>query len=271
MRFRNQFCPLLVCTGVALVVGGATNAAAEEEQPKRGPWEVTLGAGAAYMPEYPGSDEYETRGLPVVSVRYKRFFLGGAPGAGAPGGLGAYLYDGETFRVGAVVSVDAIDPREESDDVSLRGLGDIEAAVRAGLFSSYRVTPWLTLRASALTDVSDKNQGTTATFDAEFSYRPTPKLTLLGGPGLSWSNEEYMQTFFGITDEQSARSGLAPYTPEAAVSVLRVSLGASYQFSKNWFAGARISAAQLQDDATDSPIVKEKNQNLYTLFAGYRF
>lgn len=272
MRLPNPRSPWLVPTGVALVLAGATNVtAAEEEKPKPGPWEITLGGGVVHVPEYPGSDEYETRGLPVVSVRYKRFFLGGAPGSGAPAGIGAHLYEGESFRLGAIVSVDATQPREESDDARLRGLGDIDAAVRAGLFSSYRLANWLTLRASAMTDVSDKQQGTTASIDVEFSYRPTARLTLSGGPGLTWSDEEYMQTFFGVSDEQATRSGLAQYTPEAAVSAVRLSLGAQYQFSGSWFAGARIMAAQLQDDATDSPIVQDENQNLYALYVGYRF
>jgi MipA family protein len=272
MRLTNPRWTSLAPASVALVLAGSTNViAAEQDEAKKGPWEITVGAGAAYLPVYPGSHEYETRGLPVVSVRYKRFFLGGAPGSGSPAGIGAHLYEGESLRLGAVVSVDATKPREESDDVSLRGLGDIDAAVRAGLFSSYRVASWLTLRASAMTDVSDKQQGTLANIDVEFSYRPTARLTLSGGPGLTWSNQEYMQTFFGITDQQAARSGLASYTHEAGVSVVRLSVGAQYQFSAPWFAGARITAAQLQDDATASPIVQEKNQNLYALYFGYRF
>lgn len=271
MRLPNKLCPWLVPTSAALALAGATNVSAAEEEPKKGPWDITLGAGVANLPEYIGSDENETRGLPVVSVRYKRFFLGGAPGSGSPAGIGAHLYEGKSFRLGAVVSVDATKPREESDDESLRGLGDIDSAVRAGLFSSYRVANWLTLRASALTDVSDKQQGTTANVDIEFTYRPTPRLTLSGGPGLTWADEEYMQTFFGITEEQAGRSGLAVYMPEAAVSVVRLSVGAQYQFWDGWFAGARITAAQLQDDATASSIVKDKNQNLYALYVGYRF
>lgn len=272
MKLTKRIFPWFTRTGMALVLAGATNvvAAQEDERPKKGPWEVTLGAGVANMPEYPGSEENETRGLPLVSVRYKRFFFGGAPGSGLPGGLGAYLHDGKSFRLGAVVSPDATEPREESDDVSLRGLGDIDSAVRAGLFSSYRVG-WLTLSASAMTDVSDKQQGTTANIDAQFSYHPTAKLTLSGGPGVTWSDEEYTQTFFGVTGEQAARSGLAQYTPEAGVSAVRVSFGAQYLFMPQWFLGARITAAQLQGDAADSPIVMDKNQNLYALFVGYRF
>lgn len=272
MKRTKQFSRWLTHTGVALMLGGVTNmAAAEDAQPEKGPWDVTVGAAMVNMPEYPGSDENENRGLPMVSVRYKRFFLGGTPGAGSPAGLGAYLYEGEAFRLGAVVSMDAIEPREESDDPSLLGLGDIDAAIRAGVFASYRVASWLTLRGAGSTDVSDNDQGTTWSFDAEVTYRPTEKLTLSGGPGLVWSSREYMQTFFGIDDEQAARSGRAPYTPEAGVSAVRLSFGAQYAFTHHWFLGARITAAQLQGDATDSPIVLEKNQNTYALFAGYRF
>jgi MipA family protein len=271
MEFTKQLFPWLMRTCMALVLAGATDAtAAEDEQQKKGPWEVTLGGGVVNMPEYPGSDENEIRGLPLVNVRYKRFFFGGAPGAGSPGGLGAYLYEGKSVRFGAVVSPDAKEPREESDDVSLRGMGDIDSAVRAGLFSSYRAG-WLTLSASVMSDVSDKQQGTTASIDAQFTYHPTAKLVLSGGPGVTWSDEEHMQTFFGVTGQQSARSGLAPYTPEAGVSIVRVSFGAQYLLTSQWFLGARVSVGQLQGDAADSPIVMEKNQNLYALFVGYRF
>jgi MipA family protein len=243
---------------------------AGETKPEKGPWEVTLGAGAVQVPEYPGGDENRTEALPLISVRYKRFFLGGAPGSGSPGGLGVYLVDGESLRMGAIISRDAMDPRDESDDARLRGLGDIDATVRAGLFTSYRFG-WLTLSASAMTDVGDKQQGTTANLDAEFTYRPIPKLILSGGPGVSWSNDEYMQTFFGVTNDQASRSAFAPYTAGGGVSVIRASIGAQYLVTRHWFVGARSTATRLQGDAADSPIVAEKNQILHALFFGYRF
>jgi MipA family protein len=244
--------------------------ASDAQQEEKKSWQVTLGAGVANLPEYPGSEDNETRALPLINVRYKRFFFGGVPGSGSPGGLGLYAYDGESFSLGAVVAPGVMEPREESDDASLRGLGDIEAATRAGLFSSYRIG-WLTLSASALTDVSDKQQGMVANFDAQVTYRPTPKLSLSLGPGLTWADEEYMQTFFGITPQQAVRSAFAPYTADAGISVIRVSFGVQYLVSPHWFLGGGITAARLQGDAADSPIVMEENQNLYALFAGYRF
>jgi outer membrane protein len=168
------------------------------------------------------------------------------------------------------VSPDTRDPRKESDDARLRGLGDIDSTVRAGLFTSYRIG-WLTLKASALTDVADNDQGTIANLDAELTYRPFPRLVLSGGPGVSWSDKKYTQTFFGINNEQAARSGFAPYLPGGGVNVVRLSFGAQYLLTPHWFLGAHVTAAQLQGDAADSAIVAEKNQNLYAMFFGYRF
>ena len=271
MIFKVGIVTRLTQVGLSLALtASATSALADETKQEKKSWQATLGAGVVQMPEYPGSDENRNQALPLISVRYKRFFLGGAPGSGSPGGLGAYLYESDRWSLGAVVSRDARAPRKESDDERLRGLGDVDATFRAGLFTSYHIG-WLTLSASALTDVADNQQGMIANLDAELTYRPFPKLILSGGPGVSWSNEKYMQTFFGITGQQAARSSFAPYAPAGGVSVIRASLGAQYLLTPHWFLGARVTAAQLQGDAADSPIVVDKNQNLYALFVGYRF
>jgi outer membrane protein len=271
MSFKVRIFRGFTRVGLALVVTASASSALADEKPKESrSWQATLGVGAANMPEYPGSADSEIRALPLINVRYKRVFLGGAPGASSTGGLGVYLYDGESLSLGAIASPGTMDPRKESDDVRLRGLGNIDATTRAGLFTTYRIG-WLTLSASAMTDVGDKQQGTIANFDAEVTYRLFKKLVLSGGPGVSWTNQEYMQTFFGITNAQATNSTFAPYTPASGVSVARVSFGAQYLLSPRWFLGARVTAAQLQGDAADSPIVAEKNQNLYALFFGYRF
>jgi outer membrane protein len=257
--------------GMAVALACLTSAALADETPQeKKNWQIVLGAGAVNLPEYPGSDSYETRGLPLVSVRYKRFFLGGAPGSGSPGGLGAYLYESKTWSLGAVVAPDAMDPREESDDARLRGLGDIDSTTRAGLFASYRIS-WLTLRMTAMSDIADKGQGTVATFDAEGTYRPFPRLSLSAGPGVTWANAESMQTFFGISADQAASSAFAQYTPGSGVSLVRVSFGAQYLLTSHWSLGGRVTAARLQGDAADSPVVQDKNQNIYALFFSYRF
>jgi outer membrane protein len=233
-------------------------------------WDVTLGAGVATLPKYPGSDDTETHALPLISVRYGRFFIGGVPGAGTPAGLGAYLHESERWSVGVAVSGDVIKPREESDDPRLRGLGDIDSTVRGGVFASYTLD-WFTLRGSVLSDLGGNDQGTLVSLDAEARYSPSDRLTLSAGPGLTWANADYTQTFFGVSAEQAANSGFGEYSPKSGVALVRLSFGANYRLTPHWNLGARVSAAQLNGDAGDSAIVEDKNQNTYALFVSYRF
>jgi outer membrane protein len=142
--------------------------------------------------------------------------------------------------------------------------------MRAGLFASYKVG-WLTLSLNALSDVSGKDLGTVASFDAEMSYRFTPRFAVSAGPGVMWGNDQYAQTFFGIDAEQAARSGYSQYSPGSGATQLRFSVGAQYELTEHWGLGARATASRLQGDAADSPIVFDKNQNSYALYFRYRF
>lgn len=54
----------------------------EEDSQQKASVRLTLGAGIAYVPRYPGADEYRLRGIPVFGMGYGRFFAGGDEGAG---------------------------------------------------------------------------------------------------------------------------------------------------------------------------------------------
>ena len=173
---RQALARLCLARGTALPAGLVLAADAREGAE---PWRITVGAGVIAAPEYAGSESTEARATPLLNVRYGRFFVGGIPGSGTPAGLGAYLHEGKSMNIGVAVSRDIIDPRQESDDARLRGLGDVDATARAGMFASYRLG-WLTLRASAFSDMQDNEQGTEAAFDAEFTYL-LPRLSLSAG------------------------------------------------------------------------------------------
>jgi outer membrane protein len=273
MTFRNSRSRRLRAGVTLLLAIPATGALADESterEEKR--WQVVLGAGVRSEPEYPGSGKDEVKAMPVLNIRYGRFFLGGVPGGGGAGaGLGAYLYDNDSWSFGAVVATELGEVREESDDARLQGLGDIDGTVRAGVFASYEPTSWLTLRGNALSDVGGKDQGLIASFEMEASYQPYPRLRLTAGPGITWGDDEYAQTLYGIDAQQSLRSGFGQYDPGSSATVARFSVGAQYAFTPKWILGSRITASRLLGDAADSPIVEDENQNTYALFMMYRF
>jgi outer membrane protein len=245
---------------------------AQEETPLR----MSLGAGVASVPEYPGSDRRKTRVLPVFSFSSGRFFVGADPesgaggGAAAAGGIGFNAWQSGGWRLGVVLGADLISPRREADDERLRGLGDINRTVRAGIFANY-AKDWLVLRSSITSDVAGKGQGALIRLDAIGRYRLSEQVTLSAGPGLTWASAQHEQTFFGIDGDQSARSGRPEYAAGSGIESLRFSMGARYLIDRQWSVGANFIAVRLQGDAAASPITQSRSQNVFGVFAAYRF
>lgn len=249
------------------LAGGLTGAFA---QPAADRWQFSAGVGLASQPEYPGSGDRETRAVPLLSAAYGRYFLGGVPAAGVPFGVGAYLVQDGPWRLGVGLGGQLSKPREESDSPRLRGLGDIDGTALGSVFGSYSLD-WLSLRSALITDIGGGDQGTRVSFDLEARTSPLPGLLLTAGPGLTWTDDKYMQKYFGIDARQSANSGLAAYTPKGGINTLRFGVGATYLLTPQWSVGTRLTAATLRGDARDSPITEKRSQNVYSLFATYRF
>jgi len=97
------------------------------------------------------------------------------------------------------------------------------------------------------------------------------RLVLSAGPGVTWANGKYTQTFYVINAQQSLIAGVAPYRAGGGLNTLRFSVGAQYQLSAQWGVGASVAVAWLQGDAEGSPITEDRTQTTYGVFASYRF
>jgi MipA family protein len=232
-------------------------------------WKFMVGGGVVNGARYPGSRYDFTRGLPLVSVSYGRFFIGAVPGGGAPAGAGAYLLHTEHWAIGVDIGGDARKPRRASDDPILRGWGDIPGTARAGVFASY-TRDWLSVRGS-ISDAVAHHEGVLASFAVEAKYHATQRLTLSIGPEITWANNQYAQTFFGISAAQGEIAGIAPYQAKSGVNTVGGSAGATYMLTDHWSLGAHVSYGKLQGDAANSPVTTDKTQRMYGVFVMYRF
>ena len=233
-------------------------------------WKFSAGLGLMTQPKYPGSADNKTSLLPMLSANYGRYFIGGLPGAGVPAGVGAFLVQDPRWRVGVGLGLNLDKPRKESDSARLQGMGDIDATALGSVFASYSDS-WWKLGGNVVTDLGGKDQGTRVSIDLEARYSPMDRLQLTAGPGLTWADSKYTQTFFGVDAAQSARSGLPGYTAKSGINAVSFNIGASYQLTSQWGLGARFTASSLRGDAADSPITEKKSQNSFGVFANYRF
>ncbi len=222
-------------------------------------WRVALGGGIAADPNFQGSDKYRLHPTLFLFAGYGRFFVGF-------GGVGVNLLRSPGLRAGVIVSL--APGRNESTDARLAGLGDVDRTVQVGLFA-VRATRAFVTRGAVY--VGGDHHGSMARLDILGRFRAGERVGFFAGPGLTWGSGQYNQTFFGVTSEQSARSGFPEFAANAGINNVRLTAGSSYRFAENWRLFGGVTASRLTGDAAASPITETRAQYRAFLTAIYLF
>lgn len=231
--------------------------------PSNGDWNVTLGAGLAAVPRYPGADRDRARLVPLGDIVYRRrFFLG-------PAGLGASLIDADGWRAGPVLGI--MPGRSETRDPQLVGLGDIQTSVSAGIFVRYRAGPF-EMGGTVRQAITHTENGLSGLVHAD--YRVTPaddRLRLFLGPDVEFANARYNQTWFGVTPTQSLDSGLPVFTPGGGIRDVGIHANLTYRCTEHVLLRAFANLKDLTGDITNSPIVLRRTQLVSGAGLAYHF
>lgn len=241
---------------------------AEEQKGESGSLLVFAGAGVINRPQYPGSDSTETRAMPLISLRYKRFFLGGLNGLET--GLGLMMYQTPTIAVALVGTRDIDKPRDQSYDQRFTGVRDIERSTLAGFYTSYS-KDWYSLHSSILTDVENGSQGTVINIGGSLNRTLYQRLNLSVSSKTTWGNDEHMDTFFAVTDQDAAQSDLARYSTQAGLATVEFGVGARYQLTPRLGIATNATQQYFLGDAKDSPLIHKQHQTRLGVFMMYRF
>ena len=254
---------------VSLVVAGllfvlASTAEADD-------WEVTIGAGATYGPEYPGADEYGFSPLPYVDVTWRdRLFLRSEQG------LGGYIVnwgdrsDGLIEGLTVGLSVRPSDTRDEDDDDRLDGLGDVDLSAEVGFFATLEVG-FLEFGAELYQDVGNGHEGLRGELSTGIGHQLTERFTVGAETFLQFGDGQYLESFFGVTNRQAGRSGLDRYDAGSGLYGAGVGLSAQYQLTEHWGLLSFVEYSRLVGDAADSPIVEDEGAVEVGAFVVYRF
>jgi outer membrane scaffolding protein for murein synthesis (MipA/OmpV family) len=232
-------------------------------------WDVNLAIGAAMLPTFNGSDRYRATPIPLLIVRWRDAISLGADG------LNLYWHD-DNLRIGGGVSYDGgrLDHETSgilnSGDNRLQGLGDIDASLGARAFVSYKWGPaYLDIAATKF--IGPQNKGVVVSLAAAAPLSLTKDLVIRPHIGTTWADDNYMQTFFGVTAVQSTASIFPQYSAGAGLENVNGGLTVVYLLSQHWFVGADASATQYLDDAAKSPITISNTNATVGAVVGYHF
>ena len=262
-RFKALHRCALIST-VACLAGGSVAARADTEKPdvKQG-WKIAVGPGIFVAPSFPGSAKLKAYPFPALDISYNdRLFSQG------PDVLGVNVFRGQNYHVGTSISFD-FQSRDTNDDPRLHGLANVHFGPKLRLFADY--TWWAFTGSVALyQDIAGNRQGKTVMTDVVASA-PIGRLLLSVGPGFTWADAQYTRTFFGVTPEQSAASGLRPFEAGSGIRDVHMNIDATYDISRRWTSSLAVTTGLLQHDAAASPITEHRFELNVFASVGYRF
>jgi outer membrane scaffolding protein for murein synthesis (MipA/OmpV family) len=216
---------------------------------------VTLRAGVQVSPAYFGSDEYELGPDLAARFDYVRF----------PGGFEYGSSRTVGFRTGWGLQGSFRYIGEREDD-AIEGLDDVPWSAEAGLGVGYEQRNW-----RAFTDVRYGFVGHNAwvgEIGADAIAYPVEGLTLTAGPRFQFGTDSFAQTYFGVSPEESAASGLEPFHASGGLLATGVEIGARYLFNERWGVEGAATYDRLVGDAADSPITDQGSPDQYGVRIG---
>ncbi|CBJ49801.1 MipA/OmpV family protein [Ralstonia solanacearum] len=219
-------------------------------------YSLSLNAGVA--PRYQGGKQYAVTVMPGFRADFGNgFFIDPTRG-----GAGYALHFANGMFASAAVSYDPGRSDENrygrpgSDD--LRGMGDIKGSLLGVLTVGGKIVGETTASATLEVPLSNRDRGWSGHVDLAAPVYSWGANKITASPSLHFGSRKYMQTYFGVTPQQAADSGFAPYTADGGLQAASLTVAWTHTFSRNWAVQTAVGTTRLLGNAAKSPIVQNK-------------
>lgn len=239
----------------------AATATAPTSTPSK--FEGAVGLVMDYKPAFSGSNDKRIRPHLAGFLRYGRFTVTGAGGFttsrldDVERGLDAELVRRQGVRVNLALRVDQ--GRRESTSDQLKGMGNIRPTVRTRLNLRMEPAPNWGLSLAGSVDSLGRGGGYFADAGVSRTFVIDAQHRLILGAGLTVGGAQYMQTWYGVNEQQSAASGYRVYKAGAGLRDAGTSATWRIEFNPQWAGFASLGANRLLGPAADSPLTRQKN------------
>ena len=233
-----------------------------------------VGVGGGMFPDYIGSDDYQGGAAPFFrwtfkgSERYLQLWVTE---------LSFNVLNHPNFALGPVLNY-RFGRDDDVDDDVVAEMEEIEDTVEAGMFVSYvwketsNPRQRFILSGEFLADIGGEYDGWNALASARYWYPIRKPIDLLFGVGANYGSSDYMDTYFGVSTADAARTGLRHFEADSGFRDVNATLAGVFHFSESWHLGVGVKYVGLMSDASDSPIVDDRgssNQWVYGLGLAY--
>jgi outer membrane scaffolding protein for murein synthesis (MipA/OmpV family) len=216
--------------------------------------QYSIGGGVGVKPDYEGSSDYELVPVPAGAAIFDNGMFVKLLGLN----LRANLIPSKFWRLGPMYNYRA--ERDDVEDNRVDRMKDVSDANEFGIWGGIDWEGWFLLF-DYLADTGNAHEGWTAKLAGGYNWRISEKFMFTMGASTTYADEDYMQTYFGVNRQDSARSGLDRYDADDGIKDVALDLGANWGFAQRWDLRGILQVKQLVGDANDdSPVVDQGSE-----------
>jgi outer membrane scaffolding protein for murein synthesis (MipA/OmpV family) len=276
---RNQLRLLFLYLLLSVFFSTAYARAAEPEESDSKEWKVSVGAGLILAPAFTGAKEYSLMAVPDIRVTYKNLFF-----ANMRDGVGYAVFNQNGWRIGPVVTYTFGRSEKRGGNIfqiagssnnSLQGMGDVPGTFSLGGFIEYSLKPFkVELHVNkGITGHYGLAAEARAGYGGTLSFGGSP-LIYSFGPHIKFGDRNYTNAYWGVSPEQSTRSGLARYTADGGLTAYGINGFAMLPLMKSVSVSLISGFEHLAPPVTNSSLIRKRgsqNQALGGLLIAYEF
>jgi len=256
MKSEKRLMEILILLAAICLITPAVHAA-----------DVSVGGGIGFAPDYEGSEDYKAVPVPVADVKFDNGMFMKLVGLN----FRANLLPNSMWQLGPVYNYRGA--REDVKNNAVDDMKDVDGTSELGVFGGLMYQKWFA-SVELLSDMGDAHDGWYSKLKGGYNWVIDESWALSIGASATYADDDYMQTYFGVSAKDRRRSGLDRYNADAGIKDVGVNLGANWVITQNWSARGVVSYTQLLGDASDdSPVVDEGSEGqLFTAVMGvYKF
>ncbi|HEV8646796.1 MAG TPA: MipA/OmpV family protein [Burkholderiales bacterium] len=229
-----------------------------------------VGLGARVRPAYEGADSRRVEAIPYLRLYGEHLFARTTQGI-FEGGVRSNPTGGVVF--GAQLAYEEGRVTDESAFLKAHNFEDIDAAASVGVHAEadWKIGPMPLNALARYRRNADSDLGVQADLrlTAGIFSRWGVNAGVFGQ--ITWSDDKATQNYFGLTPQQSSRTGLPVYSAGAGLRSVAFGIVGSADLSKHWLVLWGLNAYRLEGDARNSPIVQEGTNWFVNGGLAYRF
>ena len=227
---------------------------------------VISGVGTAVQPIYDGSRAYRLRGGPVINVQFKDIAF-----ISTGDGIGYNLLHKPGLQVGVGIAYD-LGRKERDDYTNLTGMGDKPVSAVPKLFASWVVSHDFPLVVrSDVRHLLRADGGGIADVGVYFPVPgSSPHLAMFIGPSITVADKRFLQDMYGVTSQESARSGHIAYSiRQSGIEAAGLGFSATSTLSRHYLLNVDAAVNHLGHRPADSPLVERASGHVVALSFDY--